>query len=343
MPLRRSPALTPGSLAARRANALKSTGPRSPRGKARVSLNALKHGRAMGPAGRAARFRERLLRAGYPCQEALYGGLRSCLAQALGARAPYWRRQADWFAAQAWCVAVGRDFFRTKLESPLDSVAKSSRVLAQDPREARMRSLRRPPGFARTLRYRAEDKYRRIGVALWIQRRRYLTAARVKRIMAGFERFRIEEAAADAGLESRVRCLVFRLRRPGYFERMSYGLDRNGDPDWSREPWRSMPGYREQWEAARRLNAAHTNSPVDGDSGSQPWTPAYAGVTPPEQRAASALVIPAKSGIHDFPTGSVGGDEGRVVQRICNAVSRVIAGVSRWVSSHRDRRCELAQ
>ena len=63
MSIRRSPRLTPRSLAARRANALKSTGPRTPCGKARVSLNALKHGRS---AARAPRFRERLLRAGYP-------------------------------------------------------------------------------------------------------------------------------------------------------------------------------------------------------------------------------------------------------------------------------------
>ena len=47
MPLRRSPQLTPGSLAARRANALKSTGPRTACGMARFSLNSLKHGRAM--------------------------------------------------------------------------------------------------------------------------------------------------------------------------------------------------------------------------------------------------------------------------------------------------------
>ena len=209
----------------------------------------------MGPAGRAARFRERLLRAGYPCQEALYGGLRSCLAQAFGAHTPYWRRRVDGFAAQAWCMAVGRDFFRTKLECPLNSVAKSSRVLAQDGREARMRAFRHPSGSARTLRYRAEDNHRRIGVAFWIQRRRYLTAARVKRIMAGFERFRIEEALPDQGLESTVRYLIFRLRRPGYFERLSYGLDRNGDPDWSQQPWRSLPGYRERWEAARQREA----------------------------------------------------------------------------------------
>jgi hypothetical protein len=38
------PALSPRRLAARRANALKSTGPRTPEGKAVVALNALKHG-----------------------------------------------------------------------------------------------------------------------------------------------------------------------------------------------------------------------------------------------------------------------------------------------------------
>ena len=110
MALRRSPVLTPRSLAALRANALKSTGPRTPCGKARVSLNALKHGRAMGPAGRAPRFRERLLRAGYPQQEALYDGLRSCLAQAFGAQNPRSRRRIDQMAASAWCQAVDRRF-----------------------------------------------------------------------------------------------------------------------------------------------------------------------------------------------------------------------------------------
>ncbi len=38
------PALSPRQLAARRANAMKSTGPRTPEGKAVVRLNALKHG-----------------------------------------------------------------------------------------------------------------------------------------------------------------------------------------------------------------------------------------------------------------------------------------------------------
>jgi hypothetical protein len=44
MPLRRSPLLTPAALAARRANALKSTGPRTDRGKRRARVNQLLHG-----------------------------------------------------------------------------------------------------------------------------------------------------------------------------------------------------------------------------------------------------------------------------------------------------------
>ena len=45
MPLRRSPRPTDRALEARRRNALKSTGPRTARGKARVRLNSLQHGR----------------------------------------------------------------------------------------------------------------------------------------------------------------------------------------------------------------------------------------------------------------------------------------------------------
>ncbi|MGH9375943.1 MAG: hypothetical protein ACRD1J_07220, partial [Terriglobia bacterium] len=41
----RSPKLTPARLAACRSNARKSSGPRTAQGKARASLNALKHGR----------------------------------------------------------------------------------------------------------------------------------------------------------------------------------------------------------------------------------------------------------------------------------------------------------
>ncbi len=44
MPLRKSPTGTPSLLAANRANARKSTGPRTSEGKGRVALNALRHG-----------------------------------------------------------------------------------------------------------------------------------------------------------------------------------------------------------------------------------------------------------------------------------------------------------
>jgi cytoskeletal protein CcmA (bactofilin family) len=71
MSLRHSPRLTPASLAARRANALKSTGPRTQCGKARVALNPLKHGR------RAVALQEKLARAGgYREGEALYCRIR---------------------------------------------------------------------------------------------------------------------------------------------------------------------------------------------------------------------------------------------------------------------------
>ena len=48
MSLRKSPERTPAFLAAHRRNARKSTGPQTPTGKARSSLNALKHGRYAG-------------------------------------------------------------------------------------------------------------------------------------------------------------------------------------------------------------------------------------------------------------------------------------------------------
>jgi len=44
MSLRRPPTRTPALLAANRANAQKSTGPRTPEGKNRVALSALRHG-----------------------------------------------------------------------------------------------------------------------------------------------------------------------------------------------------------------------------------------------------------------------------------------------------------
>lgn len=66
MPLRKSPVRTPALLAANRANALKCTGPRTPEGKARASMNSLKHGR------HAVLLRETLVHAGQQEGEQLY-------------------------------------------------------------------------------------------------------------------------------------------------------------------------------------------------------------------------------------------------------------------------------
>ncbi len=57
MSLRKSPKLTPAKRAANRANAQRSTGPRTAAGKGRVALNALQHGRYSGG------FRENLTKA----------------------------------------------------------------------------------------------------------------------------------------------------------------------------------------------------------------------------------------------------------------------------------------
>lgn len=59
MPLRKRPTLTPELLAANRANAKRSTGPRTERGKKRVRFNAVRHGR------RTQLFQECLLVNGY--------------------------------------------------------------------------------------------------------------------------------------------------------------------------------------------------------------------------------------------------------------------------------------
>ena len=63
MSLRKSPRLTPEFLAANRLNAKKSTGPRSPLGKARVSVNALRHGL------RSRSFRDAIFKTGEPAEE----------------------------------------------------------------------------------------------------------------------------------------------------------------------------------------------------------------------------------------------------------------------------------
>jgi hypothetical protein len=329
MPIRHSPLPTVRSLAARRANALKSTGPRTPSGKARASLNALKHGRSMGPAGRAPRFRERLLRAGCPQQEALYGGLRSCLAQAFGAQDPRSRRRVDQMAASAWCQAVGRRFFGTKLECALESRGQGSRVLLQE--------CRGP------MRYRAEDNWRRIGIVFWVQHRRFLTTARLKRMLAGLEPLSVP--GPNEGLESRVRCRVFRLRRPGYFERLRYGLDRNGAPDWECELWRSavqsgkVPRRRRAEArvsgpagAALFANEEHARVRIVAEGGSSPAEASQSAKDPPKA-AAGTPAEPPRPEVARNPQGGASAASGGDASggSVSGAIEHLSGGLSRRI------------
>ncbi len=120
MPLRKSPLRTPALLAANRANAQSSTGPRSPQGKARVALNTLQHGRY------AVRLREKLAQAGEGSAESQYQWFRSEIAAAFGASGRDDELQAEQMAARAWCAAREAMCLGTKPECALESVAKEA-------------------------------------------------------------------------------------------------------------------------------------------------------------------------------------------------------------------------
>lgn len=229
MPLRRT-SVTPRSLAARRANALKSTGPRSARGKARVSLNALKGGRFAALAGRSARLRQQLLEAGHRQEEALYGAIRTRIAQAFGARTPEGRSVVDRLAIQVWCFALGRRRQKTKLETPLESVIRTVRVSSEREIDLGRLMLR--------------DPWTRVGLIFWRQRKRYYTMKRLEKRLLGLEEpcevTQERKGASSRAYESALRSLVFRIRKPGAVERSCFGLQPNGDPDWEREPWKGL-------------------------------------------------------------------------------------------------------
>lgn len=100
--LRQSPRLTPASLAARRANALKSTGPRTHRGKAWSCLNALRHGR------RARNLRAKIERTGDRQALLLFDWIFVNLMERWRPPTEWeWRRTAR-EAVRAWCFLTGR-------------------------------------------------------------------------------------------------------------------------------------------------------------------------------------------------------------------------------------------
>jgi hypothetical protein len=267
MPLRKSPVRTPSLLAANRANCLKSTGPRTPRGKARVCLNALKHGR------HARRLPEKLARAGYFRELALYSRIHSFIVRALQPHGAFEQGVAAALAAKACCLP--RLVRKTKPECSTESVSQASHTL-------------------RT-RIAVKDYRRRIGLVFWVQRRGS-PATPLRRNQprcavstAGLDPYReptydpglagdcqsgcgrVSENQSDTwkGAEAQrrmradrlgdgVRCWVHRLRKPRLEERIRYSLDHAGihRPELEAQHWRQWPELCRLWGTP--------NVPADG-------------------------------------------------------------------------------
>jgi hypothetical protein len=243
MPLRKSPCLTPSSLAARRANALKSTGPRTEQGKARVALNPLKHGQ------RAVGLRERLARAGYRDREALYCRIRERIlktfAQPGAQSGDHSGRQADRLANWIWVSQREwrrRQSIQTKLECALKSGSGTVRLT----KRTRIVTNNYPydnsawPWPPRKIS--VHDYYRRIGVVFYAQWKRHWTDQRHKAEMLGIEPFKLP----NGEMEDALRCRVFRLARPRMWERLKFCLDKQGryHPEWEEEFRRVRAAWR---------------------------------------------------------------------------------------------------
>jgi hypothetical protein len=245
MPLRRSPRLTPALLAANRANACRSTGPRSAHGKARAALNALKHGRY------AAGLPERLQRARCPEAEAQWHAIRARIAEAFkptipakpavptGPTMPDGRPRAGAFQKSIdrmanWVWAARRNWqhtARTKPESTLESVENGT---------CSVKPSTNWPGIA------IRHPWARLGVVFYVQRRRGWRKRQVSvRLWESLGRYPGAGTwkPPDPGpeFESGLRSRIYRLGRPRYWEQIRYCLDRRGcyHPEW-RGPYRKL-------------------------------------------------------------------------------------------------------
>jgi hypothetical protein len=221
MSLCKSPCLTPASLAARRANALKSTGPRTECGKARVALNALKHGR------RAVALRERLVRAGYREGEALYCRIRQRLSKALARPGDHSDRHADRLANWIW--VSNREWRRCEsLRTKLECALKSGTGTARLTKRTRIVTNNYPHDNSlspwQQTKIGVHDYYRRIGIVFYAQWKRHWTDQRCKAELLGLERFKLPNGELEEGL----RCRVYRLARPRMWERLRFCLDKQG-------------------------------------------------------------------------------------------------------------------
>jgi len=206
--LRKSPTRTEAFLAANRRNAQKCTGPRTPEGKARSSLNALKNGRY------AERLPEKLEAAGYRSAAALHAQIRREVVTTFKAEHPADLKRAERVAALVWTMAWRAGIFGCKRQSLLFCSLSVPLSRHESP-----------------FHFRIKDHRRRIGLVYWVQRRRYWTAERLCGAMGTGEPEPVP--AVGEVIEEKLRKVEFRLGRPRFVERLQYRLDRDGvfDPD----------------------------------------------------------------------------------------------------------------
>ncbi|HMD96598.1 MAG TPA: hypothetical protein VKM93_04600 [Terriglobia bacterium] len=115
MPLCKPKAKTPALLAACRANARKGTGPRTPEGKCRSRLNALKHGRY------SPSLRESLVEAGRTMAVKQFDFIRTYLMKFLPPVTQEQARETDRLVRQVWCWAERKEKIGRKQRSSIDS------------------------------------------------------------------------------------------------------------------------------------------------------------------------------------------------------------------------------
>jgi hypothetical protein len=189
--LRKSPSRTSAFLAANRHNAQKCTGPRTVTGKARSSLNALKHGKY------AVRLPEKLLAAGYCGRATLHAHIREEIKLAFRVADHRLDAQVERLANAVFATARRAGVFGTKPECPLLSASLGPRSWSYS-------------------RFAIRDPWSRTGLVYWVQRKRFWTVERL--FSATLCKAPAAEPPLRQMLEQRLRHRVYRTRRPSIWE-----------------------------------------------------------------------------------------------------------------------------